>query len=61
MAAVFNVDIGDGEPIRKLPYNRSGTTLISVISSATGSRVNQPVHDMYAWFDMIQLPSVQTL
>jgi phospholipase A-2-activating protein len=22
--AVFNVDIGDGEPIRKLPYNRSG-------------------------------------
>lgn len=21
---VFDVDIGDGEPIRKLPYNRSG-------------------------------------
>jgi len=24
ISAVFNVDIGDGEPIRKLPYNRSG-------------------------------------
>ncbi|KAE8686785.1 cytochrome c bioproteinsis protein CCS1 [Hibiscus syriacus] len=24
---VFDVDIGDGEPIRKLPYNRSGPTL----------------------------------
>ena len=23
--SVFDVDIGDGEPIRKLPYNRSGT------------------------------------
>lgn len=22
--SVFDVDIGDGEPIRKLPYNRSG-------------------------------------
>lgn len=23
--SVFDVDIGDGMPIRKLPYNRSGT------------------------------------
>lgn len=22
--AVFDVDIGDGEPVRKLPYNRAG-------------------------------------
>ena len=25
---VFDVDIGDGEPIRKLPYNRSGTWML---------------------------------
>lgn len=28
---VFNVDIGDGEPIRKLPYNRAGLFLVSQI------------------------------
>lgn len=25
---VFDVDIGDGEPIRKLPYNRNGIFLL---------------------------------
>lgn len=30
MLSVFDVDIGDGEPIRKLPYNRSGT-LVSCV------------------------------
>lgn len=27
-SSVFDVDIGDGEPIRKLPHNRSGGSLI---------------------------------
>lgn len=27
LLSVFDVDIGDGEPIRKLPYNRSGKFL----------------------------------
>lgn len=26
--SVFDVDIGDGEPIRKLPYNRSGIFIL---------------------------------
>lgn len=25
---VFDVDIGDGEPIRRLPYNRAGLSLL---------------------------------
>jgi len=28
LLSVFDVDIGDGEPIRKLPYNRSGEFLL---------------------------------
>ena len=28
LLSVFDVDIGDGEPIRKLPYNRSGRFLL---------------------------------
>lgn len=28
LCLVFDVDIGDGEPIRKLPYNRSGIFLV---------------------------------
>lgn len=29
--SVFDVDIGDGEPIRKLPYNRSGMLLLRIL------------------------------
>lgn len=34
--SVFDVDIGDGEPIRKLPYNRSGINFVGLVFSCGG-------------------------
>ena len=36
---MFDVDIGDGQPIRKLPYNQSGMLIfVSINNSGISSR-----------------------
>lgn len=36
---VFDVDIGDGEPIRKLPYNRTGDHSFQILKVLDHTRL----------------------
>jgi hypothetical protein len=50
---VFDVDIGDGEPIRKLPYNLSGKflrQLFCLLMAVDGLVFSESSFIPYFWF-----------